>query len=99
MGRLLVSSTTSGNVRLATTFAIVDPANLNHVSQCVLNAPIGNGSRSARRGRQAACQPRCRVKKPSELSVSNTGTSPCLPGLACSVFSAEAKASNRASAS
>ena len=51
------SSAASGNVRLATTFAIVDLANLNPVGragQCVLNAPIGNGSRSARRGRQAA---------------------------------------------
>ena len=45
-------------------------------------------------GRRTAA--RCRAKNRSELSVSNDGRSPCLPGLACSVFSAEAMASNSA---
>ena len=40
---------------------------------------------------------RWRRKNRSELSVSNPGTSPWRPGLACSVFSAEPMASNRAS--
>jgi hypothetical protein len=42
---------------LAATLVIVDIPNLNsvgHAGQCALNAAIGNGSRSARRGLQAA---------------------------------------------
>ena len=41
-------------------------------------------------------QARCRAKNRSESSASNRGRSPCLPGLACSVFSAEPMASNNA---
>ena len=32
----------------------LDPNFVGHSGQCALNAPIGNGSRSARRGQQAA---------------------------------------------
>src|SRR5271165_3164917 len=70
-------------------------ANSGDGIQCALNALIGNGSRSARRGRRGY-QPRCRVNNRSVLSSSNSGISACLPGLACSVFSAEAKVSNSA---
>lgn len=56
----------------------------------------GPGSRSTRRDPRNRYQPRCRAKNFSVLSHSTAGISPCLPGWACSVFSAEPKASNSA---
>jgi hypothetical protein len=57
------------------------------------------GPRGTERAFQAAgvtARPRCRAKNRTALSASNRGSSWCLPALACSVFSFEAKASNSA---
>ena len=58
-------------------------------------ARLSQPAKPARLGGPASW-PRCRVKKRTELSSSNTGTSWCRPGLACRVFSAEPNAPNRA---